>query len=211
MRKDFLLFPQFDSLAYYFYNSIMDEMEELDNLFTDGSELIIPEVMPTNPDMNAYKPGKDGKLPKIPGGHTLRYNGDEISPIMRAAVAGAHSAGNSVRSISSQTGLCINVIRAIIRNDNIDPALVDTIKNGMSGKQWLIADSHADNANNTEGCTSYQSAGIMTYAIQNARLMEGQATQIIDSRTLTMSISELDRKIAEKEAQFRRAQEAEAK
>lgn len=149
---------------------------------------VTPEVLP------ALKP---------PKGSLLAYSGNEVSHLMRCAVVAAKQAGKGTLEIAKEVGLAPNTVRAIIRNENVSQTEVEHIKKGIAGKQWLLADVHSDNALNTDNCSPYQSAGIATYAIQNARLIEGEATQIIDTRLLTCDIVELDRRIAEKEAALR--------
>ena len=102
------------------------------------------------------------------------------------AIKALLDSGKSERSTAILSGVSRNTVRAVNKCTTLDPARVDTIKQGLAGKLYNTADRSIDSISDDklEKSSAVQAMTTAAIAIDKARLIEGKATsrtEFVDS------------------------------
>jgi len=125
---------------------------------------------------------------------SARYTAHDVPLLIQQAVIAGREAGKSLRTLAKDTNLSVNTIRAILRQETPPSRMVERMKKGLAGKLYQVADMALDRVVEEgviERLGGYQAMLVAGIAIDKARLVEGESTQNIDIRLITMKLEEL--------------------
>lgn len=122
-----------------------------------------------------------------------KYTGESVPEPTKLAVVAMREAGMSLVEVAAKAGLSTNIVSAIERLYDPPKALIERYKKGMAGRLYRVASDAIEQIEpeSLEFMSPYQNMGIAGLAIQNARLIEGQATEIIDMVSLNLTLVEI--------------------
>ena len=133
-----------------------------------------------------------------------KKNGNRVELSRKLAIKAMLETGGTIKGIARQEKLSPDTVHAIAHNVELNPEAVEHIKKNFSAKSYLIGDRCANlllDSNKLDKASAYQLAGIRSYSLQDARLIEGQSTQNIAYADVSKKLQSIDAEIASLEAE----------
>jgi len=124
------------------------------------------------------------KIPQVIEQSVIKgaFHGQGVPPHVRAAIRALVDMGASYRDVMEQFGVSRETVRKILREGDINPKLLNRVKEEILTRMWTLASeaiSHITPEKLAETKDIYKLALVVAIAVDKARLMEGGSTQNI--------------------------------